>query len=181
MITTDRTTLCSVSEDDALALRDYYLRNADHLRPWEPRRPDGYHALSEWRVRALQFAEEAAEGRAYRFVARLRGESDILAIVNFNNVVRGAFQACHLGYSIDARHQGQGLMHEMLSAAISHVFLVHRLHRVMANYLPENSRSAQLLERLGFEIEGRARDYLWINGCWRDHVLTSRINPGMEV
>ncbi|MNL86782.1 ribosomal-protein-S5-alanine N-acetyltransferase [compost metagenome] len=46
----------------------------------------------------------------------------------------------------------------------------------MANYIPENERSGALLKRLGFEVEGLARDYLKINGAWRDHVLTARIN-----
>jgi ribosomal-protein-alanine N-acetyltransferase len=26
-------------------------------------------------------------------------------------------------------------------------------------------------------VEGYARDYLYINGCWEDHILTSRTNP----
>ena len=34
-----------------------------------------------------------------------------------------------------------------------------------------------LLERLGFEREGFAREYLMINGRWEDHILTSLINP----
>ncbi|KFN17466.1 hypothetical protein JM66_20365 [Aeromonas bestiarum] len=38
-------------------------------------------------------------------------------------------------------------------------------------------RSGALLERLGFEREGLARDYLMINGRWEDHVLTARLNP----
>jgi [ribosomal protein S5]-alanine N-acetyltransferase len=34
-----------------------------------------------------------------------------------------------------------------------------------------------LLNRLGFIPEGYARNYLRINGEWRDHVLTSLTNP----
>jgi ribosomal-protein-alanine N-acetyltransferase len=47
----------------------------------------------------------------------------------------------------------------------------------MANYRPENERSGILLERLGFVREGLAKDYLFIDGQWRDHVLTSLTNP----
>ena len=46
----------------------------------------------------------------------------------------------------------------------------------MANYMPDNLRSAALLKRLGFEVEGLAKNYLYINGQWRDHVLTSLTN-----
>ena len=52
-----------------------------------------------------------------------------------------------------------------------------RLHRIMANYRPENTRSAQVLERLGFRREGIAHDYLFIDGAWRDHVLTALVHP----
>jgi ribosomal-protein-alanine N-acetyltransferase len=50
----------------------------------------------------------------------------------------------------------------------------------MANYRPENLRSARLLARLGFIQEGYARDYLFIDGAWRDHVLTARLNPAFD-
>ncbi|WP_311666215.1 GNAT family N-acetyltransferase [Paraburkholderia sp. WSM4177] len=40
-----------------------------------------------------------------------------------------------------------------------------QLHRVMANYRPDNLRSARLLERLGFENEGLARAYLKTDGA----------------
>jgi ribosomal-protein-alanine N-acetyltransferase len=52
-----------------------------------------------------------------------------------------------------------------------------RLHRIMANHRPENERSARLLERLGFVREGLAKDYLFIDGDWCDHVLTSLTHP----
>ena len=47
----------------------------------------------------------------------------------------------------------------------------------MANYIPHNERSGRLLRRLGFMVEGYARDYLFINGAWRDHILTALTNP----
>ncbi|VVM36874.1 hypothetical protein PS682_00069 [Pseudomonas fluorescens] len=52
------------------------------------------------------------------------------------------------------------------------------LHRIMANHLPSNVRSERLLESLGFEREGYAREYLKIAGAWEDHVLRALINSG---
>jgi len=60
------------------------------------------------------------------------------------------------------------------------VFESLRLHRVQANHLPENLRSARLLQRLGFRVEGSAHAYLFINGAWRDHVLTALTYPGFD-
>ena len=71
-------------------------------------------------------------------------------------------------------------MFEALQATLGHAFEVLRLHRVQANHLPENHRSARLLRRLGFRIEGLARDYLYVNGAWRDHVLTALTYPQFD-
>ena len=54
-------------------------------------------------------------------------------------------------------------MCEATQQAISFVFENLHLHRIMANYMPVNTRSASLLTRLGFSIEGYAEKYLYIN------------------
>lgn len=104
------------------------------------------------------------------------GTGEIVGDCNFTNIVRGPFQACHLGFSLAKRFEGQGLMREALTSAITYIFDEVGLHRIMANFRPENIRSERLLKRLGFEREGMARSYLRINGVWADHVLTSLIN-----
>lgn len=67
-------------------------------------------------------------------------------------------------------------MTEALELLIPYAFGPLNLHRIMANYMPRNRRSARLLKRLGFRIEGRAPDYLQIAGRWEDHILTSLVN-----
>jgi ribosomal-protein-alanine N-acetyltransferase len=164
---------------DAEDLIAYDKRNAEHLRPWEPVR-DPETMVNPERRRALlaQRCDDARADRGYNFLARLReGDGAIAASVNLSNVVRGPFQACHIGYSVDAEHQGTGLAYEAVAAVVNFAFDVLGLHRVMANYQPSNQRSGNLLRRLGFVPEGYARDYLYINGVWRDHILTSRIKP----
>ncbi|MDP7357271.1 MAG: GNAT family N-acetyltransferase [Pseudomonadales bacterium] len=47
---------------------------------------------------------------------------------------------------------------------VHYIFNELKLHRIIANYLPRNKRSGALLKRLGFEIEGKARELLKING-----------------
>jgi len=67
-------------------------------------------------------------------------------------------------------------MAEALSSAIRYCFDEMNLHRIMANYMPTNVRSAALLRKLGFAPEGYARDYLFLAGEWQDHVLTALTN-----
>jgi ribosomal-protein-alanine N-acetyltransferase len=53
------------------------------------------------------------------------------------------------------------------------VFERMNLPRLMANYMPTNEQSGRLLRKLGFSVEGYARDYLLLQGTWKDHPLTS--------
>lgn len=170
-----------LAEKHALPLSHYYTENQKHLAPWEPLRPEGYHLADAWRQRIGEFEREAAAGSSLRFVAVNRGGIEIIGTCNFSNIVRGAFQACHLGYSIAEKHQGVGLMTEILAVTINRAFDQLDLHRIMANYMPENLASARVLEKLGFEQEGYAKSYLLIAGQWRDHVLTAKLNPAFLV
>lgn len=164
-----------VPEPEAAPLvADYFLRNKDHLRRWEPPRPDGFTTEAFWRERLAQSRIEMLQEQAVRFF--LLREGRVVGAANFTNIVRGPFQACFLGYQIDGQLEGQGYMSEALRAAIAWVFSELGLHRIMANHLPENVRSGALLKKLGFAVEGYARDYLYIDGAWRDHVLTALTN-----
>jgi len=156
-----------------------YLReNRRFLEPWEPLRSEPYFTETFWRIRLPQDLREYEQDRALRlFLFPREAPGEVAGAANFTNIVRGTFQACYLGYALAEKYVGRGFMTEALQAALEHVFGVMRLHRVMANHLPENHRSAAVLRRLGFLVEGVARDYLLIAGRWRDHVLTSRIAP----
>ena len=89
--------------------------------------------------------------RLFYFALLDPDEKEIIGVANFSNVVRGSFHACYLGYSIGEKWQGQGLMFEALTAAIRYMQRTQHIHRIMANYMPHNKRSGDLLARLGFE------------------------------
>ncbi|MDC0680492.1 MULTISPECIES: GNAT family N-acetyltransferase [Sorangium] len=157
----------------------YFERNRDHLARWDPPRPEGFYTEAFWRERLLRDHEDFAADRALRLALQWRGApgGEVIGVCNFTQFVRGAFQAATLGYSLDQRAVGSGLMFEAIEAGIAYMFDTLGFHRVMANYLPHNERSGRLLRRLGFAVEGYARDYLFIDGAWRDHVLTALTNP----
>jgi [ribosomal protein S5]-alanine N-acetyltransferase len=122
---------------------------------------------------------EFDQGRGMRLYLFLRAEDveDPIGDIALSEIVRGPFQACYLSYRIDAEHEGRGYVTESIAKVVEYAFSVLQLHRIMANYVPGNDRSATVLHRSGFAVEGMARNYLRLNGEWRDHVLTSRINP----
>lgn len=162
--------------DDFSLLVKYQNENRKHLESWEPIRAKGYYSTEETRKRIETNFQNFKLGTSVSLVGFNKNKTEIIALCTFSNIVHGAFQACHLGYSISEREQGKGLMFEMLETSISYLFSEYKLHRIMANYIPENKRSEKLLLKLGFEKEGLAKSYLKIAGKWQDHVLTSKIS-----
>ena len=165
----------------ALFLRENY---EGHLDRWSPPVTSAFFTEEFWRQRLALAVDEFLAGRSARFVLQPLEEpglgAPIIGTCNYTSIVRGPFLACQLGYQVARSHEGRGLMAEGLRAANEYVFSAMRLHRIAAAYRPENERSGRLLERLGFVREGFARDYLFIDGAWRDHVLTALANPRFE-
>jgi ribosomal-protein-alanine N-acetyltransferase len=178
VLETARLVSVPVGLEHAAAQLAYYERNQAHLAPWEPVRPSGFLTLRYWQDAARRAVDDARHDAVHRFVSFARDDpTTMVASVNLSNVVRGVFAAAHIGYSVDADRQGLGYGREAVGAVVDYAFATLRLHRIMANYQPANERSARLLRQLGFVPEGFARDYLYINGAWRDHILTAKHNP----
>jgi [ribosomal protein S5]-alanine N-acetyltransferase len=180
-IETARALLRIGRDDDAAGLLDYINRNRDHHRQWEPRVRESFFTLETQRRVIARRLEDFARGEAACMLIFDRAlPGTVIGRCNFTEIVRGPFQACYLGYGVDREYEGKGYMSESLRAALNWAFVELRLHRIMANHRPDNERSARLLERLGFVREGYARDYLFIDGHWTDHVLTALTNPRPE-
>jgi ribosomal-protein-alanine N-acetyltransferase len=179
VLETPRLTLALALPEAAPRLVAYRRDNWEFHAPWSGPRGQDELSVAVWRRRLEQWARDERDGTTLRLMLFARGNvaGPILGTANFTQIVRGSFQACYLGYDLDKRAEGRGLMQEALEAAIAHVFGPMRLHRIMANYLPYNQRSGAVLRRLGFVPEGYARDYLFIDGAWRDHVMTALTNP----
>jgi ribosomal-protein-alanine N-acetyltransferase len=175
---TARLVVRTARAEEASAVIAYFERNEAHLSPWEPARPAGFFDESFWRERLLGYRDEQLAGHAYRFHLFPREEPRVvIGTIGLTNVVRGPFLCAQLGFGLDAGRQGRRLMLEAVEAVLRFAWDELGLHRVEANHQPQNLRSAALLRRAGFEVQGYARDYLFIDGAWRDHVLTARTRP----
>lgn len=174
---TQRLTLVLASPEHAQVSVDFFKRNRAHLAPWDPPTPIDFYTQVYWEKLGNGSQVDFLAGVGVRLNVFLPQKfQTLVGRINFSQISRGAFQSCMLGYALDAEHQGKGFMHEGLNAAIDYMFTVQKLHRIQANYLPENRRSAAVLKRLGFAIEGLGMQYLFINGQWRDHVLSALLN-----
>lgn len=178
MIETERLIIRLAEVGDLQEIVRYYGDNRDHLQPYSPTYALDFLDEATWieqvRTRAIEFA--AGDGfRAFLFARAT--PSRIAGNLNLTQVHRGAFQSCVLGYNLAADEQGKGYMTEAVRAVVAFAFGTWKLHRVAANYMPRNARSAAVLERCGFKVEGLAPKYLRIAGHWEDHVLTAITNP----
>lgn len=170
------------TEADAPALLEYAVVNYDFHAPWSPPAPSDWNTITNATRRARDYRERCLEGSAVRFWLRLKEdpEGPFIGAVSLSQIMLSARRACFLGYHLGKRYQGQGYMREAATAAIRFAFETLLLNRVEATYIPENKRSAKVLERLGFVIEGKAEAYLFINGRFRDHILTGLVNRKLE-
>ena len=179
---TDRLIVSLPRDDLATARLDFSIRNREHLKQWNPPDPDGVYTLPYWQDAVVKCAAAFEARSAIRFWLMPREQPDrVVGSIGYSQISRGPFCACILGYQIDRECEGHGLMSEALRAGNRYMFDEQKLHRIAANYRPENVRSGRLLAKLGFRIEGFAKDYLFIDGAWRDHVLTSITNDGFSV
>ena len=178
-IATPRLLLRASEPACAEAAADFYRRNREAHARWNPPQLDAMFSSEGQQQRLAEAATAASAGTGIGWWLFAPDEPGVaLGQVHFTQIARRGFQNAMLGYAIDATHEGRGLMREALQAALADAFgpRVH-LHRVQANVRPENTRNLALLSRLGFEREGLAREYLFIDGAWRDHVMTALRNP----
>lgn len=182
VLKTVRLELSVLRPEDADELIAFRLRNRERLRPWSPPEPPDAQTLEAARRSIERMHAELHSGSAYAFWFRSLSQPNgpLVGGARLSNVMLGPFRACYLGYQLDGDSVGQGLMQEALSEIIRFAFDELRLHRIMANYVPTNERSGRLLRRLGFVVEGYARDYLFIGGRFQDHVLTALTNGALS-
>lgn len=178
---TERLVVRLATDEDAPEIVRYFTQNREHLRPFDPVRPAAFYERSFWDAQVKHSVSEYLADRSLRlFLFRKDPAQEVVGSANFTRFDRGVSYSCSLGYGLSASVEGQGYMSEALRPAIEFVFGSLGLHRIEATYMPHNRRSGNLLRRLGFVVEGYARDYLLINGRWEDHILTSLTNPGWE-
>jgi len=73
-----------------------------------------------------------------------------------------------IGYWVAPAHQGKGYATAAAELAVDYCFTERRLHKVDARVLAFNDGSRAVLEKLGFEREGRRRETFYVDGEYVD-------------
>ena len=164
---------------DAREWREVRSRNAEWLRPWEATSPEpAVDAPPTYAAMVRRLRAEAREGRTMPFVVTFGGR--LVGQLTVGGISWGSLRSAHIGYWVDERVAGRGIMPTAVALATDHLFAIG-LHRVEINIRPENVASRRVVEKLGFRPEGMRPRYLHIDGDWRDHLsfaLTAEEVPG---
>jgi ribosomal-protein-alanine N-acetyltransferase len=156
---------------------DYLVTNKAFHAPFEAPRPHNYYTKAYWQQRIYSNYYRPDEDKTLQLFMFTKDEPNkAIGYANYYNIIYGAFYSCHVGYMMAESAQGHGYMKEALKVGIQYLFKTKNLHRIQANYMPKNKRSGKTLQSLGFEIEGKAKNFLFVNGKWEDHILTSLTN-----
>ncbi len=162
-----RVGLRPITRHDRTAWLEVRSRNAAWLAPWEATPPrDTGRALSfHQMVRSLR--RQARQGLMLPFV--VTHDEQLVGQVTVGGITWGSLASGHVGYWVDQRVAGRGVMPTAVALAADHCFGTVGLHRLEVNIRPENAASLRVVEKLGFREEGTRAAFLHIAGAWRDH------------
>ena len=76
-----------------------------------------------------------------------------------------------IGYWLGQNHMGKGIMTKSTKTLVNHAFINLNLNRVEIRCAENNIKSRAIPERLGFTIEGLARDSEWLYDHYVSHVV----------
>jgi len=92
-------------------------------------------------------------------------------LFNFNSVANHA----EIGYVFHKDAWGRGFCTETVKLSCDFAFNVLGLHKIHAQIAAPNIGSSRVLEKNGFELEGRLRDYFFVEGQYYDSLMYGKL------
>ena len=171
-LSTQRLHLYSPLSIDAEAHAAYLRENRESHEVFGSRDSRALEAGSWQRF----FADEALlrmRREALTFLVQNRDSGEHIGACHFSGFLWGRYQQCCVGYNLAKAAEGHGYMTEAVTAAVAYVVEQWGVHRVQAFYDPKNTKSARLLERVGFSTEGTMASYIKLGDTWHDCTLAA--------
>jgi ribosomal-protein-alanine N-acetyltransferase len=153
---------------DAKTIERLVLGNREWLRPWEATNPHAPMSF-DFRSQIRSLLRQLETSDALPFVILYQGE--IVGQLNVANILHGSVSSCVIGYWIAPEVAGLGITPTAVALAMDYMFNAVGLHRVEIDIRPENGASIRVVQKLGLRYEGVKKNYIHINGDWRDHYI----------
>lgn len=171
-LTGSRIILRPLETGDYEAYKEVRERCHEWLSPWEPTVDgvaiDTTSSQQLFNNRVSAFERGSQFDMSYGFAIFLH-DGTFVGEVSLGSIVRGPFQSCLLGYWIDEKYAGKGLVPEAFSLVVDYSFSVLGFKRLEVAIVPRNEASIRVVEKLGFEFEGVSKEYIEVSGVREDH------------
>lgn len=155
--------LRTIEKEDLETLQK--LGNHPELRKYSP---DGKPVN---KIKQEEYFEEYISSDSNVFLM-IEHEEKPVGWVNLKHIKEDSGKA-EFGIRILPEHQGKGLGTEATQLILRYGFETLNLHRIYARTFEFNSASKALMEKLGFQREGKKRKAVFKNGEYRDVALYS--------
>lgn len=163
-----------LTPENAPDIFEYYSRNREYLKPFEPSRDESFFTIEVQRNILAEGYKQYLNGNNASF--GIFKDDYLIGKISVSNIVLGIFRNAFVGYSIDKQEQNNGYMKEALGLVSDYCFNELGLHRLEASTLVDNIKSQRVLRSCGFKELGINKNYLYINGEWKDHIAFYKIN-----
>lgn len=174
---TNRLFLKILSEEHTDKILDFLIPNMDFFQSFESIKVPEYYTYNYQHELVKHEYLSALGFRYVRFyVFEKEAPEKIIGTVSLSNITPFPYNSCVLGYKFDPAFHGNGYATEALIKTIEFAFCEVKLHRLQASVLENNTPSIKLMERLGFNLEGKDIKSINVNGKWMDHLRYSLIN-----
>lgn len=164
----------NLTPDNAQEMLDYYIRNFNHLKEFEPQKDRSFYTYEVQYSILMESYKQLIDGTGIDL--GIFKDNKIIGKIRISNIVYGVFRNAFIGYSMDEKEQGKGYMKEAVKLVLQYAFSELELHRIEATAMVENTKSQRVLRSCGFKELGISEKYLFINGEWKDHVVFYNVN-----
>ncbi len=160
-ITTDRLIIRPAQSSDGKILNDAIVESYDDL-----------HQFMEWcdHLPSLEESEKYAKEAAQNWIDKNNDEpylqlvildkntSDFIGATSFHHY-NWSIPSVETGYWVRKKYSGQGYMREATNAITQYAFKQLKVHRIALTCDPDNIKSKNIAEKLGYTLEGRLKNH----------------------
>ncbi|MES2701243.1 MAG: GNAT family protein [Bacteroidota bacterium] len=178
--------LRTYQQDDAPELFNAVNNSRRHLNPWLD-----WVGQTTKVEHSLHFIKQSQQQQHSQ-------EALVLGIFYNDHIIGGIgmhhwhqpTRRAQIGYWISHEYEGQGIINKCLCRLIDFLFEKIGLNKIEIHFVPANTRSARVAERIGARVEGILRQSVLRNGVAEDIViagllkgewkLTGNVPPGLS-
>ncbi|WP_338848824.1 GNAT family protein [Massilia sp. W12] len=135
-----------------------------------------YQSLEDLRTQFAPFWGEAPNAPMMFAVTLQDAPHKVIAATSFHTIMP-RFLTAELSYDVHPDYWGRGIASALALAMVEWAFKERGWRRVQATAVDSNLASQAVLQKCGFVLEGRLRNFRIIRGQSRDYFIYSRI-PG---